>query len=115
MAALKGKGEYLCTKMDESRKKSIQQTLGDLQETVRILMEIAQQHRSQAELQDSLSKEIQAFQLEKNKIQSWVGELKQELVSLGKSIHGTQEQLEEKLNKAQVNMPWICLSYTAQK
>lgn len=104
MAALKGKGEYLCTKLDEHRKESIQQTLKDAQEKLRMLMEIAQEHRNQAELQDSLSRELQIFQLEEKMIQSWIGELKQELVSLGKSTHGTQEQLEERLNKAQVNI-----------
>lgn len=103
MAALKSKGENLYTKLDESRKESIQQTLRDVQEKLRILMEIAKEHRKQAELQDSLSKELQTFQSEEKKIQSWVEELKQELVSLGKSTHGTQEQIEERLNKAQVS------------
>lgn len=103
MAALKGKGENLCTKLDESRRESIQQTLKDAQEKLRILMESAQEHRSQAELRDSLSKEIQTFQSEENKIQSWVADLKQEVLSLGKSTYGTQDQIEERLNKAQVS------------
>ncbi|MCJ8731015.1 hypothetical protein PDJAM_G00191160 [Pangasius djambal] len=101
MVALKSKGENLCAKLDESRKESIQQTLRDVEEKLRVLMEIAQEHRNQAELQGSLSKELQTFQSEEKKIQSWVEELKQDLVSLGKSTHGTQEQIEERLNKAQ--------------
>lgn len=107
MAALKGKEENLCVKLDESRKESVQQALRDVQEKLRKLMEIAQEHRNQAELQDSLSKELQTFQSEENKIRSWVEELKQALVSLGKSTHGTQEQIEERLNKAQVSLHWL--------
>lgn len=103
MAALKSKGENLCTKLDETRKESIQQTLRDVQEKLRNLMEIAQEQRNQAERQDSLSNELQAFQSKENEMQSWVEELKQELVSLGKSTHGTQKQIEERLNKAQVS------------
>lgn len=115
MALLKGKGENLCTKLDDSRKELIQQTLGDVQEKLRILMEIAQEHRNRAELQDSLSKELQTFQSEENKVQSWVEELKQDLVSLGKSTHGTQEQIEERLNKAQVSTHWTRLNKSAHK
>lgn len=109
MAALKSKGENLSTKLDESRKESIRQILTDVQEKLRTLMEIAQEHRNQAELQDSLAKELQAFQSEEKMIRSWVEELKQDLVSLGRSTHGTQEQIEERLNKAQVSVHWICL------
>lgn len=104
MAALKGKGENLCAKLDESRSESIQQTLKDSQEKLRILMGSVQEHRSQATLQDSLYKEIQTFHSEENKIQSWVEDLKQEVLSLDKSTYGTQEQIEERLNKAQVSI-----------
>ncbi|TSV02080.1 Nesprin-2 [Bagarius yarrelli] len=101
MAALKSKGENLYAKLDEGRKQSIQETLCDVQEKLTRLMEIAQKHKNQAQLQDSLSKELQTFLSEEKKMLSWVEELKQELGSLGKSVHGTQEQIEERLNKAQ--------------
>lgn len=106
MAALNSKVENLCTKLDESRKESIQQALRDVQEKLRMLMKMAREHKNQAELQDSLSKELQTFLSEEKTTQSWVEALKQDLVSLGRSTHGTQEQIEERLNKAQVSN-WV--------
>lgn len=103
VAALNSKAANLCAKLDESRKESIQQMLQDVQDNLRMLTEIAKEHKSQLELQDSLSEELQSFRSAEKKTQSWVEELKKDLVSLGKSTHGTQEQIEERLNKAQVS------------
>lgn len=111
MAALKSKGKSLCSKLDESRKDFIQHTIGDAQEQLKRLMEIAREHKKQAELQDSLSMELQTFLSEEKAAQIWVKELKRDLASLGKSTHGTQKEIEERLNKAQVrNRDTDCVS-----
>ncbi|XP_062851798.1 nesprin-2 [Trichomycterus rosablanca] len=99
--ALKSKGESLGFQLQESQKNSIQQTLNDVQKKWEKLMELAQELHNQAEIQNSLSNELKAFQSEQKMIQSWVVELKQDLESLGKSTHGTQEQIEARLSKAQ--------------
>uniref|UniRef100_A0AAR2KFY0 Calponin-homology (CH) domain-containing protein n=1 Tax=Pygocentrus nattereri TaxID=42514 RepID=A0AAR2KFY0_PYGNA len=103
LSALKMKGESVGVhrELEESEKHSIQRTLRDLQEKWRMVLEIAEELRKQAELQDSLSREFQAFESQEENMQSWVGKLNQDLDSLGKSTHGTQEQIEERLNKAQ--------------
>lgn len=105
LAVLRLKGEHVCahSELEDSQKNSIQQALDDVQEKWRMMLEIAQELREQAELQDSLSKELQAFQSQQGTVQVWVEKLKEDLDSLGTSTHGSQDQIEERLSKAQVS------------
>lgn len=87
--------EALCAHeiLEDTSKQELIYSLRNTEDEWKRLLDIAQQLKKQAELQDSLSRELQAFQAQEESVLSWIGEQLQTLHSL---------QPQEKLNKVQV-------------
>uniref|UniRef100_A0A671NG48 KASH domain-containing protein n=1 Tax=Sinocyclocheilus anshuiensis TaxID=1608454 RepID=A0A671NG48_9TELE len=103
LANLRRKAEVLCSRegLEEKRKQEIQLNLRSIEEEWKKVLASAQELKSQAELQDSLARELQNVCTQEESTWTWVKNQKDCLDSLGKSTHGTQEQIEERLSKAQ--------------
>lgn len=97
--------ECLCSRegLDEKRKQEIHQNLKSIEEEWKMVIKGAQELKNKAQLQDSLSRELEMFHNQEESISTWVKNQKDDLESLGKSTYGTQEQIEERLNNAQVS------------
>lgn len=89
--------------LGEKRKQEIHQNLKSIEEEWKKVIVAAQERKNKAELQDSLSRELEIFHNQEESIRNWMKNRKDDLESLGKSTYGTQEQIEERLNKAQVS------------
>lgn len=89
--------------LGEKRKQEIHQNLKSIEEEWKKVIVGAQERKNKAELQDSLSRELEIFHNQEESIRNWMKNRKDDLESLGKSTYGTQEQIEERLNKAQVS------------
>uniref|UniRef100_A0A9J8A0G7 Nesprin-2-like n=1 Tax=Cyprinus carpio carpio TaxID=630221 RepID=A0A9J8A0G7_CYPCA len=103
LANLRRKAEDLCSRegLEEKRKQEIQLNLRSIEEEWKNVLASAQELKNQAELQDSLARELQNVYTQEASTWTWVKNQKDGLDSLGKSTHGTQEQIEERLSKAQ--------------
>lgn len=88
---------------EEKRKQEIQLNLRSIEEEWKKVLASAQELKNQAELQDSLARELQNVCTQEESTWTWVKNQKDCLDSLGKSTHGTQEQIEERLSKAKVS------------
>lgn len=89
--------------LEEKRKQEIQLNLRSIEDELKKVLARAQELKNQAELQDSLARELQNVYSQEEITRSWVKKQKDGLDSLGKSTHGTQDQIEERLSKAQVS------------
>lgn len=105
LATLRRKAEGLCFRegLDEKRKQEIHQNLRSIEEEWKKVMAGALELKNQAELQNSLSRELEIFYNQEDGISTWVKHQKDDLELLGKSTYGTQDQIEERLKKAQVS------------
>lgn len=105
LATLRRKAEGLCTRegLEEKRKQEIQLKIKSIEDELKKVLARAQELKNQAELQDSLARELQNVYTQEEITWSWVKNQKDGLDSLGKSTHGTQDQIEERLSKAQVS------------
>ncbi|KTF78168.1 hypothetical protein cypCar_00022230 [Cyprinus carpio] len=103
LANLRRKAEALCSRegLEEKRKQEFQLNLRSIEKEWKKVLASAQELKNQAELQDSLAREFQNVCSQEESIWTWVKNQKDCLDSLGKSTHGTQEQIEERLSKAQ--------------
>lgn len=99
LMALKEEGDALCAHeiLEDTRRRELIHTLGNIEDEWKRVLDMAQQLKHQAELQDTLCRELQDLQAQEESIQSWVKEQLQMLRSLGKDL-----QPHEKLNKVQV-------------
>lgn len=97
--ALKEESEALCSYeiLENTRRQELNQTIGNIEDEWKRVLDMAQQLKHQAELQDTLCRELEDLQAQEESIQSWVREQLQMLRSLGKDL-----QPHEKLNKVQV-------------
>lgn len=96
---LKEELEALCNNeiLEDARKHELIHSLRNMEDEWKRALDSAQQLKKQAELQDSLSRELQVFKDQEESARSWIGEQLQILHSLGKDF-----QPQEKLNKLQV-------------
>ncbi|XP_067242791.1 nesprin-2 isoform X14 [Chanodichthys erythropterus] len=103
LATLRRKAEGLCSRegLEEKRKQEIQLKIKSIEDELKKVLARAQELKNQAELQDSLARELQNVYTQEEITGSWVKSQKDGLDSLGKSTHGTQDQIEERLSKAQ--------------
>ncbi|TRY90471.1 hypothetical protein DNTS_015631 [Danionella cerebrum] len=103
LSTLRRKTEDLCSRegLKEDRKQQIQLNLRSIKDEWIRILESAQEIKKQAELQDSFAKELEKFYSQEESTCSWVKSQKEVLDSLGKNIHGTQDQIEERLSKVQ--------------
>lgn len=81
MTALKMDGERLCAhvELEESVQQELIQALRNIADEWRRVLDLAQQLKAKAELQQTLLKELEALQDEKKNTRSWVDEQMQKL------------------------------------
>ncbi|XP_048093066.1 nesprin-1-like, partial [Alosa alosa] len=103
LSSLRARVESVCARegVEEERRCALRETLGGAEEQWRGVLQAAQELRSQAELQDSLSRELQQLSTQQESTLAWVRELQQGLDALARGTHGSPEHLEERLNRAQ--------------
>lgn len=99
LMALKEEGDVLCAHgiLEDTRRQELIHTLGNIEDEWKRVLDMAQQLKHQAELQDTLCRELEDLQAQEESIQSWVKDQLQMLHSLGKDL-----QPHEKLSKVQV-------------
>ena len=98
---LKRRAQSLCEHQDleESRRREVQQTIREVEEEWRRILQEAEKAQSQAEVQEALEKEVKGFKAYEESTRLWVRNLQHRLVSLG-SLKNT----EDKLKTAQVRL-----------
>lgn len=83
--------------VEEDMRHSVQQTLRLVQQEWTGVLGCAEKLRNQAELQDSLDKELQDFHFQEGNVQAWVAEQQQRFTSLDKD-----KTVQERLHISQV-------------
>ncbi|KAL2098631.1 hypothetical protein ACEWY4_005111 [Coilia grayii] len=103
LQSLRERVESVCERegLEEERRRVLQQALGDAEEQWTGVLRAAEEAQSQAELQDSLSRELQELRAQEESTLAWVQQLQQGLDSMARGTHGSPEHLEERYNRAQ--------------
>lgn len=99
LEALKEEGDALCAHeiLEDTRRQELVHNFRNIEDEWKRVLDMAQQLKHQAELQDTLSRELKDLQAQEESTQSWVREQLQMLHCLGKEL-----QPQEKLIKVQV-------------
>ena len=95
----------MCEREDlkESSRKEVQQAVREAAEQWRSVLEKAEEVLHRAELQSSLSRELQAFSGQAESAGAWLKELRHQAAPLETQVtQGNQEQIESRLKAAQV-------------
>ncbi|KAJ3613146.1 hypothetical protein NHX12_019398, partial [Muraenolepis orangiensis] len=101
---LRRRGQSACERddLEESRRTEVQEAVEEAREQWRKVLEKAEEVLRGAELQYSLSRELEAFQGQAVSAGSWVEELQDQAVALETLVtRGSQEDIESRLNTAQ--------------
>ncbi|KAM3595037.1 uncharacterized protein V6R79_017444 [Siganus canaliculatus] len=88
--------------LEEALRKEAQQTVQDSEERWRTVLQSAEDSLKEAELQYSLSRELEAFSVQAETTQTWILELKRQAEAKGSGCRGSRAQLEDRLKAAQV-------------
>lgn len=88
--------------MDDNVKQEAQQAVKDSEEQWRMVLQSAENILKKAEVQYSLSREMEAFRGHAGSTKSWIKELQQQTESKGSGTKGSRAQIEDRLNTAQV-------------
>lgn len=83
-------------------KQEAQQTVRDSEEQWTTVLQSAENCLKRAEVQYSLSRELEAFRSQAGSTDTWVKELQQQAESKGSGTQGSRAQIEDRLNTAQV-------------
>ena len=88
LSSLRGRVESVCERAgvlgEEERRRGLLQALGGAEERWRGALQAAEEVRSQAEIQDSLSRELQELSAQQESTLAWVQQQQQALDSLDK-------------------------------
>nr|XP_020467229.1 uncharacterized protein LOC109966618 [Monopterus albus] len=87
--------------LEEDTKREAQQMVKDSEEQWKTVLQTAENTLKKAEVQYSLSRELEAFCAQAGSTKSWVKELQEQADSKGKGTQGSQAQLEDRLKTAQ--------------
>ncbi|CAL8302952.1 unnamed protein product, partial [Boreogadus saida] len=101
---LRRRGQSVCEREDltESGREEVQQAAGETAERWRSVLEKAEEVLRGAELQSSLSRELQAFSGRAESAGAWLKELRHQAAPLETLVsRGSQEQIESRLQAAQ--------------
>lgn len=100
MDDLRRQSEHLCGQenLGEGRKQEIQQSVRGTEEQWRTAVKTVEEALNQAITQVLLDKDLDAFQAQNERVQSWIRDQEQNLQSLGCCM-----QVEEKTQIAQVS------------
>lgn len=74
----------------------------DSDERWRTILQSAEEAVKKAEVQYSVSRELEAFQTQARSTKAWVKELRHQADDKGRGTQGSQAQIEDRLNTAQV-------------
>lgn len=88
--------------LEEHVKQQVHHTVQDSEEQWRRVLQSAEDHMKKAEVQYSLSRELQAFRNQAKSTSCWVKELQQQAGSKGSGTQGSRAQIEDRLSTAQV-------------
>lgn len=104
LTELRRGSQALCDRddVDERTGREAQQTLGDLEEQWRDVLQTAEDTLKETEVQYTLSRELEAFFTQAGRTTTWVEELQRQLDSKGRGSQGSQAEIEDRLNAAQV-------------
>lgn len=83
-------------------KQHVHHTVEDSEEQWRRVLESAEDNMKRAEVQYSLSRELEAFRNQAESTKRWLRELGQQAESKGSGTQGSKTQREERLSTAQV-------------
>lgn len=83
-------------------KQQVHHTMEDLEEQWRRVLQSAEDNMKKAEVQYSLSRELEAFRNQAESTSCWVKELQQQAKSKGSGTQGSRAQIEDRLSTAQV-------------
>lgn len=84
------------------------QTVKDSEEQWRKVLETAENTLKKADIQYSLSRELEAFRAHAGSTKTWVEGLQKQADSMGSSTQGSKAQLEARLSTAQVKCGKHC-------
>lgn len=88
--------------LEEHVKQQVHHTVQDSEEQWRRVLQSAEDNMKKAEVQYSLSRELEAFRNQAKSTSCWVKELQQEAESKGSGTQGSKAQIEDRLSTAQV-------------
>lgn len=88
--------------LQDSVKREAQQTVKDSEEQWTTVLQSAENSLKRAEVQYSLSRELEAFRSQAGNTDTWVKELQQQAESKGSGTQGSRAQIEDRLSTAQV-------------
>lgn len=88
--------------LEEDARREAQQTVKDSEEKWRTVLQAAEDTLKKAEVQYSLSRELQAFHTQAGSTKTWVKELQQQAEAKGSGTQGSRAQIEDRLSTAQV-------------
>lgn len=83
-------------------KREAQQAVKDSEEQWSTVLQSAENTLKKAEVQYSLSRELEAFRTQAGITMTWVKELQQQAESKGSGTQGSQAQIEDRLNTTKV-------------
>lgn len=83
-------------------KQQVHHTVEDSEERWRRVLQSAEDHMKKAEVQYSLSRELEAFRNQAESTSCWVKELQQQATSKGRGTQGSRAQREDRRSTAQV-------------
>lgn len=97
---LKKQCQSLCDNqsLDESRRQELQDSVRHTEEQWKKVLQAAEEALNKAETDATIGRDYDDFKTQSESTQSWIKEQKQKLLS-----HGSREQVEERLQAAQVS------------
>lgn len=104
LAELRRRSQSLSDQQDveDDVKRDVQQTVEDSEEQWRMVLMCAEDTMNKAEVQYSLSRELEAFRNLAGTTRNWVKELQRQAESKGSGTRGSRAQIEDRLSAAQV-------------
>ena len=88
--------------LEESRRREVQQTVRDMEEEWRRVLQTAEETLRQAQVWYSLSRQLEAFQALEESSRAWFQLQQQNTHSLGAGTRGSKEEIQDRLQRATV-------------
>ncbi|KAG7234117.1 hypothetical protein INR49_005781 [Caranx melampygus] len=104
LTELRRQSQSLCEHEDleEDTRRETQQAVKDSEERWRTVLQTAEDTLKKAEVQYSISREMEALSTQALSTKSWVKDLQEQAEAKGRGTQGSKAELEDRLNTAQV-------------
>lgn len=104
LTELRRQSQSLCEHQDleEDTRREAQQAVKDSEERWRTVLQKAEDTLKKAEVQYSISREMEALSTQALSTKSWVKDLQEQAAAKGRGTQGSKAELEDRLNTAQV-------------